>query len=166
VKRFTVAGHSLHPMLIVFPLGLLITSLVWDVVHLVTGHAQWAAFAFWSIVGGLIGGALAAIPGFIDWLAIPGGTRAGRIGTLHFFLNLVVMALFALSLVLRSSDGIATPKLASMIPGWIGISVGAISAWLGGELVERLGIGVDDAPNPDAPSSLARGTRSRRPDLV
>jgi hypothetical protein len=29
-----------------------------------------------------------------------------------------------------------------------------VTGWLGGELVERLAIGVDPGANPDAPSSL------------
>jgi uncharacterized membrane protein len=154
MKRVTLAGHSLHPMLIVFPLGLLVTSLVWDIVFLTSGDGQWGAFAFWSIVAGLVGGLLAAIPGFIDWLAIPAGTRARRIGTLHLVLNLSLVVLFVISLVLRAGDGTAAPRVISMMPGWAGIVLGAISGWLGGELVERLGIGVDDAPDVNAPSSL------------
>jgi uncharacterized membrane protein len=154
MKRVTIFGHSLHPMLVVFPLGLLITSLVWDITFLATGHTMWATFALWTIVVGIIGGLCAAIPGFIDWLAIPRGTRASRVGTLHMFLNVVVLALFGLSLALRASDPSPAPPIGSMLPGWIGIAVGAVSSWLGGELVERLGIGVDDHPDVNAPSSL------------
>jgi uncharacterized membrane protein len=156
MRRLTVAGHSLHPMLIVFPLGLLITSLVWDIVYLATGDGQWSVFAFWTIVAGIVGGGLAAIPGLIDWKAIPPRTRANRIATFHLLLNLCVFALFAVSLVLRASDGIAASRLGSMAPGWAGIAVGAISGWLGGELVEQLGVGVHDGANVNAPSSLRR----------
>ena len=37
-----------------------------------------------------------------------------------------------------------------------------VTAWLGGELVDRLGVGVDDGANVNAPSSL-RGHRRARP---
>jgi len=45
----------------------------------------------------VISGLVAAIFGAIDWLAIPGGTRAKRIGTLHGVGNVVVGAIFAVS---------------------------------------------------------------------
>ena len=35
--RATLFGHPIHQMLIVFPLGLLATSVVFDIVHLATG---------------------------------------------------------------------------------------------------------------------------------
>jgi len=39
------------------------------------------------------------------------------------------------------------------------------TAWLGGELVERLGVGVDDGANLDAPNSLSElpATAKARP---
>jgi hypothetical protein len=33
--------------------------------------------------------------------------------------------------------------------------LGAVAGWLGGELVDRLGVGVDDGAHLDAPSSLS-----------
>jgi uncharacterized membrane protein len=53
-------------MLIVFPLGLLATSLAFDVVGLATGQGKWSDMAFWLIAGGVVGGLLAAVFGFID----------------------------------------------------------------------------------------------------
>ena len=47
-------------MLIVFPLGLLATALLFDVVHLVTGNGNWSEIAYWMIAAGVITGLLAA----------------------------------------------------------------------------------------------------------
>src|SRR6266540_3228188 len=58
-SRVTVAGHALHPMLITVPLGLLATSVVWDVCRLATGNATWGVVGFWTIVAGVVGGELA-----------------------------------------------------------------------------------------------------------
>jgi hypothetical protein len=41
----------------------------------------------------------------------------------------------------------------------IAIIIGGVAAWMGGELVDRLGIGVDEDANPDASSSLGRQPR-------
>ena len=79
-SKAKLIGHAVHPMLIVFPLGLLTFSVIADVVGMVTPHAQWREFAYWLIAGGVVGGVLAAIAGLIDWAAIPFGTRAKAIG--------------------------------------------------------------------------------------
>ena len=44
-SRAKLFGHPIHPMLIPFPLGLLATSLVFDVVHRLTGNESWAEVA-------------------------------------------------------------------------------------------------------------------------
>src|SRR5688572_1101019 len=73
-----VAGHRVHQMLIVLPLGTLITGVVFDIIHLATGNAAWALISFWLIVAGVITALLAAVFGALDYLSIPGGTRAKR----------------------------------------------------------------------------------------
>jgi uncharacterized membrane protein len=155
-SRVVVAGHAVHPMLIVFPLGLLATSVVWDVCALATGEPRWAMISFWTILAGVVGALLAAVPGFIDWLAIPRGTRARTLGTYHMIINLCVVALFAISLVGRwlTPGGYELARAGWMSLGWIAVALAIVSSWLGGELVETLGISVHDGANPDAPSSL------------
>lgn len=156
--RVLVAGHALHAMLVMFPLGLLSTSVVWDVCRLTTENSMWGVISFWTITAGVAGGLLAAIPGFVDWLAIPSGTRAKNVGVAHMLLNVLVLALFVVSLVARWSDpaGYGAASAARMSWGWIGFGVSLFSAWMGGELIETLGISVREGANPDAPSSLGR----------
>jgi uncharacterized membrane protein len=79
-SRAKLFGHPIHPMLIPFPLGLLTTSVVFDVVHLLSGDGKWSEISFWMIAAGVIGGLAAAVFGLIDWLAIPSGTRAKAVG--------------------------------------------------------------------------------------
>ena len=100
---------------------------------------------------------VAAVPGFIDWLAIPARTRAKRVGRLHMILNLIVIGLFVISLVARGNTdgGYQRAGAAAMVWGWLGIVLALVSSWLGGELVETLGIGVRDDAHPDAPSALS-----------
>ena len=75
-SKAKLLGHPIHPMLIVFPLGLLATAVAFDIVALSTGDASWFGISFWMIAAGIIGGLLAAIFGLVDWWAIPSGTRA------------------------------------------------------------------------------------------
>ena len=155
-SRIEVAGHALHPMLVVFPLGLLTTSVAWDICRLATGRISWGLISFWTIVAGVIGALLAAVPGFIDWLGIPQGTRAKKIGLYHMIINLTVVGLFFISLIARATNatGYAAVGFGRMFWGWLGVLLALVSGWLGGELVEQLGIGVHTEANANAPSSL------------
>lgn len=150
-------GHSVHQMLIVFPLGLLATALVFDVIRLAGGGPEMANVAYWLIVAGLIGGAIAAPFGTIDWLAIPPETRAKRIGLLHGGGNLVVVALFLVSWLLRRDAPQAPPAFAYVL-SFGGGALALVTAWLGGELVARLGVGVSPRADVNAPSSLTHRT--------
>jgi uncharacterized membrane protein len=155
-SRVLVARHALHPMLVVFPLGLLTTSLVWDICRLATDSVRWGTISFWTIAAGVVGALLAAVPGFIDWLAIPRRSRARTVGLYHMVLNLIVVALFMVSLAARwtTPGGYESAGVGRMIWGWIGLGIALVSAWLGGELIETLGISVREGAHPDAPSSL------------
>jgi uncharacterized membrane protein len=147
-------GHPVHQMLIVFPLGLLATGMLFDVVHLVSDVPVFGEVAYWTIVAGLIGGAVAAPFGLVDWLAIPPGTRAKRVGALHGMGNVLVLGLFAVSAMLRSALPEDVP-LAAFVFSFAGGGVALFTAWLGGELVSRLGVGVYSDASVNAPSSLA-----------
>jgi uncharacterized membrane protein len=174
-SKVVVAGRSVHRMLVGLPLGLLVTSIVWDAAALVSGDATWATIAYWTILAGVVGALVASIPGFIDWRAIPQGTRARAVGLLHMGVSLAMVALFAVSLLARANaeGGLGAAGVVHMVWGWLGIGLAVAGIWLGGELVETLGISVRAGANPDAPSSLgAKGpprlppSAARRPVVV
>ncbi len=153
-SKAKLLGHPIHPMLIPFPLGLLSTSLVFDVVHLLKGDRLWSQLAFWNIAAGIIGGLAAAVFGLIDWLAIPPGTRAKRIGLLHGVGNVVVVALFGTSWLLRRGEPAKRTALPISLSA-LGVFLSAVTGWLGGELVDRLGVSIDEGAHLNAPSSLS-----------
>ncbi len=152
-SRAKLFGHSIHQMLIVFPLGLLGASVIFDIAYLVSGGGHWAQIAFWMITVGVISGLLAAVFGLVDWLAIPPGTRAKFIGIWHAITNVTVVGLFIVSWFLRRPDILMPPVLASIL-SFVAVALALVGGWLGGELVDRLGVGVDDGANLNAPSSL------------
>ena len=151
--RARLFGHPVHQMLIVFPLGLLATAVVFDLVYFGTDDPVFATVAYWLLVAGVIGGLLAAPFGFADWLKIPPDTRAKRIGAMHGGGNLVVTLLFLASVWLRN-DAELPPPASAYVCSFLGAGLALVTAWLGGELVDRLGIGVSEGANVDAPSSL------------
>ncbi len=154
-SRVKFLGHAIHPMLIVFPFGLLATGLIFDILYAINGLHELAIAAFWMIAGGIVGGLLAAVFGFLDWLRVPAQTRAKSVGLVHGGGNVVVVALFLISLLLRYNAADHVPGTANLILELIGGGIALITAWLGGELVERLGVGVDEGANLDAPNSLS-----------
>jgi uncharacterized membrane protein len=161
-SRAKVFGHAIHPMLIVFPLGLLATAVVFDVLYLVTDRPGFPVAAAYAIAAGVVGGLAAAVFGLVDWLAIPAGSRAKRVGAVHGGGNVVVVGLFAASWLLRMSAGDWEPGAAALVCSFVGVALAGVTGWLGGELVERLGVGVDEGAGIDAASSLSRGRRGAR----
>lgn len=152
-SRAKLFGHPIHQMLIVFPLGLLAMAVIFDVVALARADGYWSEIAYWMIAAGVVTGLLAAPFGAIDWLAIPRATRAKRIGAAHGLGNVLVVLLFAASWLMRS-DAPAAPPQAALALSFVAGGMALVTAWLGGELVDRLGVGVDDGAHLDAPSSL------------
>jgi uncharacterized membrane protein len=156
-SRAKLFGHPIHQMLIVFPLGLLATSLFFDVIALAIDHTGLFQAAYYMIAAGVVSALLAAVFGLIDFLAIPRGTRAKRVGTLHGAGNVIVVVLFAGSWLLRRGEVTDPPTLAIALSA-IGFALAGVTGWLGGELVDRLGVGVDDGANLDAPNSITHET--------
>jgi uncharacterized membrane protein len=159
--RAKILGHPVHQMLIVFPLGLLGGSIIFDIAYLVSRNGRWGDIAYWMIAVGVISGLVAAVFGLIDWLAIPAGTRAKRIGLMHGAGNVVVVGLFIAGWFLRRPDPLVPPMLA-IILSFIGVGLALVTGWLGGELVDRLGVGVDDGAHLESPSSLSHLPASAR----
>jgi uncharacterized membrane protein len=155
-------GHSIHPMLITFPLGLLGMAVIFDFIYLATGTVGWTVVSFWMIAAGVISGLIAAVPGLIDLVTVvPSGSRASTIGLYHGIGNVVVVLLFATSWLMRRGPGDGfrmadVPSTTALICSFAGLLLALVTGWLGGELVERLGIAVHEGANPDAPSSLTK----------
>lgn len=147
------AGHPLHPILITLPLGLLTASLFFDFKSKLQHNPGDAKIARALVGGGVLTGILAALVGTIDYRAIPNGTRAKSVGLTHALGNVVVLALFALSWKKRRPNE-TMPDTSAVLLSIVGASLAGLTGWLGGELVYRLGIGVDPGVNPDAPNSL------------
>jgi ABC-type spermidine/putrescine transport system permease subunit I len=137
---------------------------LFDVVYLMTGDSIFAEVAFWNITAGVVGGLLAAVFGLIDWVAIPSGTRAKVLGMWHGLGNLVIVLLFIVSWLIRLGDHAYAPNLLPFLLGLVAVGMALVTAWLGGELVYRLRVAVDDGANLDAPSSLTRESRPRSTD--
>jgi uncharacterized membrane protein len=154
-SRIKSLGHPVHPMLVMFPVALFVTAVIFDLVDIVGGPRFFGEAAYWNILIGLIGGVLAAAVGAVDLLAIPSRTRAKRIGVSHAAVNLAVILLFAAIWAVRMAAderGAGGAIFAIEVVALAGVGLGS---WFGGELVDRLGVGVDTDADLNASSSLS-----------
>ena len=156
-SRLKVAGHAVHPMLIPLPLGMFLGTSIFDIVYLVTDDLQFATVSYFMAVLAAVGGVAAAATGAVDFKNIPSGTRAKRVGWVHAIGNDVVIALFAVSAFLRYRADDYEPSALALTLTFAGAALSFVTGWLGGELVERLGVGVDSDAHLDASSSLTAG---------
>jgi uncharacterized membrane protein len=152
-SRAKILGHAIHPIVVAFPIGLLLASLLFDALRLLTGEKKWSTVAFWNMLAGCISGWLVMIPGAIDWWFLPRGSRAKKVATVHAVVNDVAIDLFMASWVRRRRNA-EEPDRPALLLSLLGAAVLGVGGWLGGELVERLGVGVSPGANLDAPSSL------------
>lgn len=152
-------GHPVHPFLVTLPIGLLAGSVIFDFAGLYSHSTEWGVISFRLIQAGLITGLIAAIFGALDWASIPWNTRAKKIGAIHAFANVMALVIFLFSAMLRNLSPDA-PSLSAYFLSLAGLLVLLVGGWLGGELVNRLGIGVDDKAHVNAGSSLAAPAKS------
>ena len=148
----SIAGHPIHAMLIVFPVGLWVFALVSDLIVISTATPEiWYTVSFLAIIGGLIGAIAAAVPGLIDlvWLR---KAPVRKLAFAHMGINLAIVALFAINAWIRRNgvDSMALPLALSVA----GVALLVISGWLGGEMVHIHRVAVDEpeaAPVRPAP---------------
>ena len=137
-SKASIGGHPLHPILIPFPIGLLVFSVIADLVYLWRGDPVWQNYiAFYTLLGGIVGGLVAAVPGLIDWATLT-NPRVVKIANWHARVNIITLLIFGSSFYLRTSSGsqwiTGVPSLPIFLSllGVIGLG---IAGWLGGEMV-------------------------------
>lgn len=141
----SIGGHPIHPMIIPFPIALWVFSLVADVIYLWRGNPVWKdLIAFYSLLAGIIGAGVAAVPGLIDWLSLT-DKAVVKIANWHARLNVIALLIFAASFYLRTTSGASLVSGNYTIPvalSVIGVVLITISGWLGGEMVFKHGVAV------------------------
>lgn len=148
--RATVAEHPVHPMLIPFPIALWIFSLASDLIYLFDfGGPVWKDVALYTMVGGIIGGLAAAVPGYIDYRSLTEPVVV-RLAQMHMIINVGLVVLFTINAGLRMLHG--PEALVPVFLSALGVAALAVSGWLGGELVYVQGVAVqsDREPSPRA----------------
>jgi len=141
MPQATFTGHPLHPQLIVMPAGLLPFSFALDLMHMKTGDHSFADAAYYTMMGGFIGGLLAGAAGAMDYGTIPADSQAKKLGRLHGMMNVGLLALTGLNLLMRRRRGRSPGTLPIMLSA-VGNAGLFVSAWYGGHLVYHHGMRV------------------------
>ena len=151
--RATVAKHPVHPMLIPFPIALWIFSLASDLIYLFGfGGPVWKDIALYTMVGGIVGGVAAAIPGYIDYRSLSDPVIV-RVAQMHMIINVALIILFTINAGLRILNG--TEALLPVFLSVLGVAGLGVSGWLGGELVYVQGVAVQPERESPAPKRRA-----------
>lgn len=154
-SRVRIGSHPLHPMLIAFPIAMLVLAPVADIVFLATADPMWANGAYWLLIGGLLAGGLAAIPGLIDFATI-GRARKHRHGWYHFAANAAALSLALVNIILRKDNITGAVLPAGLLVSLVTAGLLMVSGWFGWELTFTHMIGVSKRTEGEAapPSPL------------
>jgi uncharacterized membrane protein len=153
MPKLTYAENPVHPVLNDYPAALVPTSLVFDMLHLVTRRHEFKVAAFFSLVLALITGGAAAATGFQDYQEIPEGTEAKRMANAHGMLNVGLLGAIAIQVLIRSTGRVG---LFARLLNVVANGALMVSSWYGTHLVYRHGLrvrGVD--PLAAAPEAMA-----------
>ncbi len=154
-SRVTFYGHPLHAMLVVFPLGLLFTSFLFDLLYLWRKDHFWARAAFWLMSVGTAGALASVATGLFDYSSIPMPSQARQTATLHLYLGLTVVALYSLQLWLRRSHSVPVREYRRhswglLVLSFVSVQAIGLQGWLGGEVSHVHGVGVvSESKRPD-----------------
>ena len=145
-----IAGHPIHPMLVTIPIGLWIFSLVADLVALRSSAPEnWHLVALYTMVGGIVGALVAALPGLIDLLSLK-DAGIKKTALIHMGINLTIVALYVVNAWMRSQASVAANV--SLMLSLVSIALLLVSGWLGGKMVylARVGVSTEEAPQPQS----------------
>ena len=137
----SIARHPIHPMLVPFPIGLWIFSFLCDLAFVLgAGASHWATLSYYSMIAGVLGALVAAIPGVIDMISLHGAPK--KIALTHMAINVTLVVLYAVNIGTRigGSPTGGIPLTLSVI----GVGLLAVSGWLGGHMVYVHKVAVDE----------------------
>lgn len=139
----TIGGHPIHPMLVPFPIGLLVAAFVSDLLFLFYGAPGFANASRWLLAFGIATALLAAVVGLIDFM---GDDRIRRLGHAlqHMIANVAAVVVALINLVIRLGDEVAHVQSLGVYLSGATVLILLFSGWRGGDLVYVHKVGVND----------------------
>jgi uncharacterized membrane protein/nitrite reductase/ring-hydroxylating ferredoxin subunit len=141
-SKASIKGHPIHPILVSFPIALLTSAFLLDLLAFFTGKTSYDQAAVYATTGGLIAGVAAAIPGIIDYYyTVPPESSAKKRATKHGLVNSTAVLIFTMTLLLRLKSETELIYILAMEAA--GVALLSVGGWLGGTLIIRNQIAVD-----------------------
>lgn len=153
MPKQTYAEHPVHSIVNDFPATLVPTSVVFDMLHLVTRRGSFKVAAFYTLLMALVTGGVAAVTGLRDYQDIPEGTEAKRVANAHALLNAGVLTAVGVQVLIRVTGKVGLfARLLNVATG-AGLAAGG---WYGSHLVYRHGVRVREPEHlPLVPQAAA-----------
>lgn len=136
-----IAGHPIHPMLIVFPVAAFVGAFASDLAFWKTANAFWSMASLWMLGVGLIMAGLAAVMGLIDFA---GDTRIRDLSAAwhHAIGNIAAVLIEFYNWYMRY-QGEAVIPTGAILSGVVVLML-LYTGWQGWEMVYRHKVGVAD----------------------
>jgi nitrite reductase/ring-hydroxylating ferredoxin subunit/uncharacterized membrane protein len=128
--------HPLHPLLTDVPVGTWTLALLLDLIALVLGVQNLGLASGIAIGFGVLAALAAMATGFTDWMDVDPPEKA--LGMLHAIVNIIATVFFAIAFFMLWSSG-WTISISNFIVALVGYLVITVGAYLGGDLVFRMG---------------------------
>lgn len=145
----TLFGHPFHPSTTHFPIALYLLGVLLTLGYLWQGRVEYERFAYWSFILSWLGTIIASLTGLVDQSRLEiGDPRLDTVNN-HITAGVALLILNGLLIYmrLRWSDVLTSPRRWTYLTLMaLGLTALLTSAWLGGELVYRLGVGVRHSP--------------------
>ena len=140
-----IGGHPIHPMLIPFPITCLVGAFVTDLIFLNSGDRGFATASHWLIGFGIGTALLAAVFGMIDYM---GDDRIRRLGVAlqHMLANVTAVVVSVINFAIRLDDPGDIASLGVILSGVV-VLILLYSGWLGGHMVYRHRVAVQETPD-------------------
>lgn len=139
--KASVKDHYIHPALVVYPIAFLHGAFALDLAGRITGKRELEGMGRRLGLAGIIAGAVAAVPGMIDYLyTVPPRSSGKKRATKHMLVNGSALALFGLAQWLRRRNG-GESSIAVLGAEGAGSGLLFVGAWLGSTLITRNFIG-------------------------
>jgi len=146
--------HPIHPMVVHFPIALLITSVVFDLLATRWRRESFQEAGFYTLLAGLLGAVVAVVTGAMAEEAAEGNGIPEPVLEIHEALGyatlLFFIGLLALRLLMRWGLIRKMPAL-YLTMGFIGVVILTMAGYVGGSLVYDFGAGVGDAMRETMP---------------
>ena len=141
-SKASIKSHPLHPILIPFPIAFFTGTFLAHAAGWIWDNSRLLDTAYYLNAAGIGFALFAAIPGIIDFIyTVPPKSSGKKRAAQHGITNVIMLLIFTAAFFYRRNEEVNQAFLLAMEIA--GIVLMMIAGWMGGTLVYRNQIGVD-----------------------